>query len=194
MLEKLHAAGLLASGMIGDPDPYTAAVNALELFRVDDVVISTLPDQRSGWMRSNLIERVRTPPRRPSSTSSSTRRPPRRRRRPHSEAARWRQPASLTPPGHGDANTTARRRPTAARASTPPLLGMLLFIISEVMVFGAFFTAYFFIRVAAGRPVAGAGNAPAGASRGRQHRDPRVLLASRCTGRRRRSRTATASG
>jgi cytochrome c oxidase subunit 3 len=28
----------------------------------------------------------------------------------------------------------------------PQLLGMLLFIISEVMVFGAFFTAYFFIR------------------------------------------------
>jgi cytochrome c oxidase subunit III len=32
----------------------------------------------------------------------------------------------------------------------PQLLGMLLFIISEVMVFGAFFTAYFFIRVVAG--------------------------------------------
>jgi cytochrome c oxidase subunit III len=31
-------------------------------------------------------------------------------------------------------------------------LGMLLFIISEVMVFGAFFTAYFFIRVVAGDP------------------------------------------
>ena len=30
------------------------------------------------------------------------------------------------------------------------LLGMLLFIISEIMVFGAFFTAYFFIRVVAG--------------------------------------------
>src|ERR687891_1692298 len=29
-------------------------------------------------------------------------------------------------------------------------LGMLLFIISEVMVFGAFFTAYFFIRVVGG--------------------------------------------
>ena len=29
----------------------------------------------------------------------------------------------------------------------PQLLGMLLFIISEIMVFGAFFTAYFFIRV-----------------------------------------------
>jgi hypothetical protein len=58
MLDKLQGAGLLASGMTGDPDPYSAAVNALELFRVDDVVISTLPNQRSGWLRSNLIGRV----------------------------------------------------------------------------------------------------------------------------------------
>jgi hypothetical protein len=59
MLDRLHAAGLIGSGMIGDPDPYTAAINALELFRVDDIVISTLPGERSGWMRSNLIERIR---------------------------------------------------------------------------------------------------------------------------------------
>ena len=59
MLDRLRSADLLASGMIGDPDPYTAAVNALELFRVDDVVISTLPNERSGWLRANLIERVR---------------------------------------------------------------------------------------------------------------------------------------
>jgi cytochrome c oxidase subunit 3 len=32
----------------------------------------------------------------------------------------------------------------------PQVLGMLLFIISEIMVFGAFFTAYFFIRVVTG--------------------------------------------
>jgi cytochrome c oxidase subunit 3 len=32
------------------------------------------------------------------------------------------------------------------------MLGMLLFIISEVMVFGAFFVAYFFIRVVQGEP------------------------------------------
>jgi cytochrome c oxidase subunit 3 len=40
--------------------------------------------------------------------------------------------------------------PPAANQSSrvePALLGMLLFIISEIMVFGAFFTAYFFIRV-----------------------------------------------
>jgi cytochrome c oxidase subunit 3 len=42
--------------------------------------------------------------------------------------------------------------PPAHRSSRvdPPLLGMLLFIISEVMIFGAFFTAYFFIRVGQG--------------------------------------------
>jgi len=39
--------------------------------------------------------------------------------------------------------------PEAHRSSRmePQLLGMLLFIISEVMLFGAFFTAYFFLRV-----------------------------------------------
>jgi cytochrome c oxidase subunit 3 len=42
--------------------------------------------------------------------------------------------------------------PEANRSSRvePQLLGMLLFIISEIMVFGAFFTAYFFIRVVQG--------------------------------------------
>ncbi|HZO36872.1 MAG TPA: heme-copper oxidase subunit III [Solirubrobacteraceae bacterium] len=43
--------------------------------------------------------------------------------------------------------------PPAANHSSrvdPPMLGMLLFIISEIMVFGAFFTAYFFIRVVNG--------------------------------------------
>ena len=59
MLDRLGEAGMLSSGMVGDPDPYTATMNALELFRVDDIVISTLPGERSGWLRSNLIERVR---------------------------------------------------------------------------------------------------------------------------------------
>ncbi len=42
--------------------------------------------------------------------------------------------------------------PEANRSSRldPQFLGMLLFIISEVMLFGAFFTAYFFIRVVNG--------------------------------------------
>ncbi len=37
-------------------------------------------------------------------------------------------------------------------------LGMLLFIISEVMLFGAFFTAYFFLRVVNNDPWPGGEN------------------------------------
>jgi hypothetical protein len=59
VIDRLRNDGLLAAGMIADPDPYAATMNALELFRVDDVVISTLPGSRSGWMRADLIERVR---------------------------------------------------------------------------------------------------------------------------------------
>jgi cytochrome c oxidase subunit 3 len=51
--------------------------------------------------------------------------------------------------GHGEEH---HGPPEAHRSSRvePQLLGMMLFIISEIMVFGAFFTAYFFIRVAQG--------------------------------------------
>ena len=52
-------------------------------------------------------------------------------------------------PGHGHGH---HGPPAANRSSRvePEMLGMLLFIISEIMVFGAFFTAYFFIRVVQG--------------------------------------------
>lgn len=59
VVDRLLAEGMLAAGMIGDPDPYTATMNALQFFRVDDIVISTLPATRSGWLRADLIERVR---------------------------------------------------------------------------------------------------------------------------------------
>jgi hypothetical protein len=59
VVDRLISEGLIAAGMIGDPDPYTATMNALQLFRVDDIVISTLPATRSGWLRADLIERVR---------------------------------------------------------------------------------------------------------------------------------------
>jgi cytochrome c oxidase subunit 3 len=52
--------------------------------------------------------------------------------------------------GHGEAE---HHGPPPAHHSSrveAPLLGMALFIISEVMIFGAFFTAYFFIRIAQG--------------------------------------------
>ena len=54
--------------------------------------------------------------------------------------------------GHAAGHDEHHGPPPANRSSRvePSLLGMLLFIISEVMIFGAFFTAYFFIRVVNG--------------------------------------------
>jgi hypothetical protein len=59
LLERLHDAGIYAAGLMGDPDPYTAIMNALQYFRVRDIVISTFPETKSGWLRADLIERVR---------------------------------------------------------------------------------------------------------------------------------------
>ncbi len=58
---------------------------------------------------------------------------------------------ALTLP-HGGGHDEHHGPPPANRSSRvdAPTLGMLLFIISEIMVFGAFFTAYFFIRVVQG--------------------------------------------
>ncbi len=59
VLNRLHQAGVYAAGMIGDPDPYTAILNALQSFRVDEIVISTFAETKSGWLRTDLIDRVR---------------------------------------------------------------------------------------------------------------------------------------
>jgi hypothetical protein len=59
VLDRLHKAGIFAAGLVGDPDPYTAIMNALQYFRVHDIVISTFPETKSGWLRADLIERVR---------------------------------------------------------------------------------------------------------------------------------------
>ena len=59
VLDRLRVRELYAAGMIGDPDPFTAIMNALQYFRVDDIVISTFPETKSGWLRTDLIERVR---------------------------------------------------------------------------------------------------------------------------------------
>jgi hypothetical protein len=59
VIDRLRVRGLYAAGMVGDPDPFTAITNALQYFRVDDIVISTFAETKSGWLRSDLIERVR---------------------------------------------------------------------------------------------------------------------------------------
>lgn len=58
-LATMREAGLVCAGMIGDPDPYAATMNALQSFRVDEVVVSTFPEGRSRWLRGGLLERLK---------------------------------------------------------------------------------------------------------------------------------------
>jgi hypothetical protein len=57
-LKSLEDAGLEAIGQVVHPDPYTAIQNALQFYAPDDIVISTFPETRSGWLRADLIGRV----------------------------------------------------------------------------------------------------------------------------------------
>jgi hypothetical protein len=59
LLESLDEAEIVAAGMIGDPDPYTATMNAVQYFHLSEVVISTLPEDRSKWVADKLVDRVR---------------------------------------------------------------------------------------------------------------------------------------
>lgn len=59
LLASLDDAGIVAAGMIGDPDPYTAVMNAVQYFYVHDIIISTLPGGSSPWIANKLVDRVR---------------------------------------------------------------------------------------------------------------------------------------
>jgi hypothetical protein len=58
LLDSLDDAGVVAAGMIGDPDPYTAIMNAVQYFHLSEIVISTLPEGTSQWVADKLVERV----------------------------------------------------------------------------------------------------------------------------------------
>src|ERR687886_2511649 len=58
VLDRLHAEGLEATGQVMPPDPFTAVQNALQFYAIDEIVISTFPGERSGWLRNDLVDRV----------------------------------------------------------------------------------------------------------------------------------------
>src|SRR3954453_15544872 len=64
-LARLGEAGIKADGAIEDPDPYTAIMDELGRADYDEIIISTHPETRSGWLRRDLIERVKQATRRP---------------------------------------------------------------------------------------------------------------------------------
>src|SRR6478752_5939716 len=54
----LREEGISAIGEVGDPDPYSATMDAIAEYEPDEVLISTFPAASSGWLRRDLIERI----------------------------------------------------------------------------------------------------------------------------------------
>jgi hypothetical protein len=55
----LRAEALDVHGQISHPDPYSAVMQTIEDERVDEIIVSTFPSARSGWLRRDLVERLR---------------------------------------------------------------------------------------------------------------------------------------
>jgi hypothetical protein len=64
-LAQLREAGIEADGEVMDPDPYSAIMDAVGEHDYDEIIVSTHPDTRSGWLRQDLITRVEQATRRP---------------------------------------------------------------------------------------------------------------------------------
>lgn len=58
-LAELRADGIEAHGQIAHPDPYAAAMNVVGDERVDEIIVSTFPGARSGWLRRDVVGRLR---------------------------------------------------------------------------------------------------------------------------------------
>jgi hypothetical protein len=59
-LSILRGEGIDVHGQVAHPDPFTAAVNAVQDERVDEIIVSTFPGEKtSSWLRGDLVNRLR---------------------------------------------------------------------------------------------------------------------------------------
>jgi hypothetical protein len=58
-LAELYRSEIDATGQPMSPDPFSAVKNAIEHYRIDDILISTFAGEGSRWLEEDLIGRVR---------------------------------------------------------------------------------------------------------------------------------------
>jgi len=58
-LGAMRELGIEGVGDVMDPDPYTATIDAVREYGIEEIILSTHPATRSGWLRKDLIERIR---------------------------------------------------------------------------------------------------------------------------------------
>jgi hypothetical protein len=56
---ELRSDGIDAHGQVAHPDPFSAALEAIREERVDEIIVSTFGLEKSGWLRRDLVERLR---------------------------------------------------------------------------------------------------------------------------------------
>ncbi|HMT04185.1 MAG: hypothetical protein KDB48_00370 [Solirubrobacterales bacterium] len=59
VIAKLYEADIDATGQPMSPDAFDAVKNAIEHYRVDEILISTLSGEESQWLQDDLVGRVR---------------------------------------------------------------------------------------------------------------------------------------
>lgn len=58
-LSQLRGEGIDVHGQVAHPDPFSAAMEAVHDERVDEIVVSTFEPLSSGWVRKDVVERLR---------------------------------------------------------------------------------------------------------------------------------------
>src|SRR5689334_24405927 len=57
-LDLLRDAGISATGVVVECDPVSALRDAIDQLEPDEVIVSTHPQQKSGWLRRNAVEQM----------------------------------------------------------------------------------------------------------------------------------------
>jgi len=59
LMARLYEKEIDATGQPMSPDPFSSVENAIAHYRVDDILISTLPGEESRWLADDLVGKVR---------------------------------------------------------------------------------------------------------------------------------------
>jgi hypothetical protein len=59
-LAQMYRSEIDATGQPMSPEPFVAIANAIEHYRLDEILISTLKGEQSRWLQENLVERVKS--------------------------------------------------------------------------------------------------------------------------------------
>src|SRR5579859_5830402 len=58
-LDLLRREGVPATGVVVETDPVSALRDAIHQLEPDEIIVSTHPQQKSGWLRRNAVEQMR---------------------------------------------------------------------------------------------------------------------------------------